>query len=276
MTPSPSLDSLQIRWSSLSHMGKVRKNNEDAFIAFTFFGTNSQYLGKYGEESLEKGDFIFAVSDGMGGANAGEFASKIVVEKALKLLPKSFRNRASGIDAGFQDILEELYEESHRALCYLGNMYEECAQMGCTLSLCWFTPEQMHFAHIGDSRIYYFPQSGKMKQITQDDTYVGWLLRNGKITEREQRIHPQKNSLQKALGAGHQFVDPQVGAITYHRGDRFLICSDGVVDGLWDHDIERILSENPQTEPHLASKIVDLANAQSGRDNTTVQVIEIF
>ncbi|MES2309553.1 MAG: protein phosphatase 2C domain-containing protein [Verrucomicrobiota bacterium] len=267
-----------IRWTGLSHVGHVRKNNEDAFLGLIFDGKETQYLGKWGENSLNGHDFVFAVSDGMGGANAGEFASKIVVEKATKLLPKGFRSRVSGMDSGFQDLFEELFAESHRALCYLGSIYPECAAMGCTLSLCWFTPEWMYFGHIGDSRIYYFPAQGGMKQITKDDSHVGWLFRTGKISEREARTHPRKNILQKALGAGHQFVDPQVGAIGIQAGDLFLICSDGVIDGLWDKNILQILRDPDPAQKELpyANRLVHEALGKSGKDNTTALVIEVL
>ena len=86
--------------------------------------------------------------------------------------------------------------------------------MGATLSLAWFTPGWMYFAHIGDSRIYYRSgREGTLRQITHDDTYVGWLFRKGEINEREARTHPRRNVLQRALGAGNQFVEPQVGAV---------------------------------------------------------------
>ena len=84
--------------------------------------------------------------------------------------------------------------------------------METTLSLCWFTPGRMYFGHIGDSRIYYLPaQTGAIRQLSHDDTHVGWLLRKGKINERQARAHPRRNLLQKALGGGNQFVTPQVG-----------------------------------------------------------------
>ena len=98
----------------------------------------------------------------------------------------------------------------------------------------------MYFGHIGDSRIYYLPaREGGIKQLSHDDTHVGWLFRNGKFNEREARTHPRRNVLQKALGGGNQFVDPQVGAVGYEPGDLFLLCTDGLVEGLYnDHLVE--------------------------------------
>ena len=265
-------------WHGLTDRGKVRQNNEDSFLCLQFDAQEVRYMGRLGEQNTGNVDFVFAVSDGMGGARAGEFASRIAVEKITKLLPPTFRRSAVGLEAGFADVLEQLFEEIHRALMYLGNCYEECAGMGATLTLCWFTPGWMYFGHIGDSRLYYLSaREGGIKQLSHDDTYVGWLQRNGKLNEREARNHPQRNRLQKALGADNQFVDPQVGAVGYEPGDIFLLCSDGVTEGLYDDQIlERL--RTPDTAEALktpAHRLVDAAIERSGRDNTTALVIEV-
>lgn len=267
----------RVVWSGVTHPGKVRKNNEDAFLALNFDAHGFQYLGKFGEAEIGREDFVFAVSDGMGGANAGEFASKIAVEKIARLLPRAFHSRAVGMQAGFIDLFNELFQEIHKALGYLGESYPECQGMGSTLTMVWLTPEWLYFAHIGDSRLYYFPVRGDMRQLTDDHSHVGWLLRNKKITEREARTHPSRNSINRALGAGHQFVDPQVGAVGWERGDRFLLCTDGVVDGLWDRTIRQLMLDPDERELALrpADRLVKKAVDISGRDNTTAVVIEL-
>jgi protein phosphatase len=262
----------------MTHRGKVRLNNEDSFLALTFDAQEIRYLGKEGESNFTVGDFVFAVGDGMGGANAGEFASRIAVEKITKLLPKGFRNSTLGLNAGYPDLFQELYHEIHKALTHLGQKYSECSGMVSTLSLCCFSPSWLHFAHIGDSRIYYFPVEGGMKQLTADDSHVGWLFRQNKINEREARQHPLKNSIQKALGAGHQFVDPQVGTVSYQTGDRFLICSDGLIDGLWDSHLLAFI-QNPSPEEATlptARRLVEAALDKSGQDNITAVWIEVL
>jgi protein phosphatase len=135
----------------------------------------------------------------------------------------------------------------------------------------------MYFGHLGDSRIYYFPPEGGFTQLTHDHSHVGWLRRKGQLNEREARTHPQRNSLQQALGAGHQFIDPHVGAVNCRTGDRFLICSDGLVDGLWDRRLEEIVrlpAENGGAAM-AAQRLVSEAVTASGRDNTTAVVIEV-
>ena len=286
----------RLRWSGLSDRGKVRQNNEDTFLGLQFDAREALLLGKTGEASLEKADLAFAVSDGMGGAMAGEFASRITVEKITRLMPPAFKQSAAGLDAGCTDVLAELFAQVHRALTFLGESYEECGGMGATLSLCWFTPGRMFFGHVGDSRIYFLPaaagalsgaaarsevergERSGIRQITEDDTYVGWLFRNGKLNEREARNHPRKNVLQKALGAGHQFAEPQIGAVTYESGDTFVLCTDGVVDGLCDSRIADCIHAPEPADAALdpAQRLVKAAVQNSGRDNTTAVVVEVL
>jgi protein phosphatase len=222
-------------------------------------------------------DFAFAVSDGMGGALAGEYASRIAVDKITRLLPRSFHHSATGMDTGFADVLNELFTQIHRALVYVGNSYEECSGMEATLSLCWFTPQWLYFGHIGDSRIYYLSaRDGGIRQLSHDDTHVGWLRRNGKLSEYEARHHPRRNVLQKALGGGNQFVDPQVGAVGFEAGDVFLLCTDGLTEGLYDsHLLEMIRNPEANSGGNRARAMVESAIKNRGRDNTTAVVIEV-
>jgi serine/threonine protein phosphatase PrpC len=266
----------RLRWSGQTDRGKVRPNNEDSFLAHEFDAHEVHHLGKIGEAFTGEKDFVFAVSDGMGGAKAGEFASRITVEKITRLLPRSFGQTAVGMEAGFVDVLTELFDQIHRALSFVGGSYEECAGMQATLSMCWFTPGWMYFGHIGDSRIYYLPQreGEPLKQLSHDDTHVGWLYRTGLINEREARTHPRRTALQKALGGGNQFVEPQVGAVAYQPGDRFLLCTDGLIDGFYNSELEELLRA-PDLAEHPAGRLVQLAVERSGRDNTTALVVDV-
>ncbi|HUR57966.1 MAG TPA: protein phosphatase 2C domain-containing protein [Opitutaceae bacterium] len=267
----------RLQWSALTHIGRVRKNNEDAFLCLAFNGHEAHHLGKVGDGSFAATDFVFAVSDGMGGAKSGEFASRITTDRLTRMMPRAFRLSAAGMESGFADVLSELILSIHADLIKLGDSYEECAGMGATLSLCWFTPEWMYFGHVGDSRIYYLPRAGGLTQLTHDHSHVGWLRRTGEINEREARTHPRKNSLNQALGAGHQFVEPHIGAVTHHTGDRFLICSDGLIDGLWDRQLEEMIRQPPENtgDTTPAQRLVEEAVQASGRDNTTAMVVEL-
>lgn len=268
-----------LRWSGVTDCGRFRANNEDAFLALAFDAREVRYLGKTGELAMDQCDLVFAVSDGMGGAKAGEFASRIAVEQITRMLPKSFSFGATGMAESRPEVLRELFFNIHEAVLAMGRSYEECSGMGATLTMCWFFPGWAAYAHLGDSRLYYLPKGGALRQISHDHSHVGWLRRQGRINEREQRGHPGRNSLQMAIGAGHQKIDPQAGMVGCSAGDRFLLCSDGLVDGLWDRRIGEWLAENPVDDGGnggLAERMVAEAVAESGRDNTTAVVVEVI
>ena len=275
--PPPAEPAPFVRWSGMTHIGRMRPNNEDVFLALTFDEREVRFLGKTGEASLADADYIFAVSDGMGGAKSGEFASRFAVDRITRLLPRRFRLPPAQMLDRFTTILGELFGAIHQDMLKFGFSYEECAGMGATLSLGWLTPGRLYFAHVGDSRLYQLPRGGGLMQLSHDHTHSGWLRRQGRLNEREARSHPMRNSLHQSLGAGHQFVEPQLGFIDCQAGDRFLLCSDGVTDGLWDRQIEELVRQPPDERASQppAQRLVEEAVVSSGRDNATAVVVEI-
>jgi serine/threonine protein phosphatase PrpC len=268
--PSPA----GLRWSGMTHTGRFRPNNEDTFLALKYDGREVTFLGKIGEAPLAGAEYVFAVSDGMGGARSGEFASRISIDRITKVFPRFFRLSSTAPAGEFSEILLELFTSIHADLQQLGRSYEECSGMGATLSLCWFRPGWLHFGHVGDTRVYHLPRAGGLVQLTHDHSHVGWLRRKGELNEREARTHPRKNALHQALGAGHQFIEPQIGALEHRPGDRFLICSDGLLEGLWERRIEAIVRSSA-AGPNAAQALVEESIAASGRDNTTALLVEM-
>jgi protein phosphatase len=276
MVDSADLAAKRVRWSGVTDVGRFRKENQDAFLALALDGENVYRLGKFGEAPIEHNDFIFAVSDGMGGANAGDFASRIAVDKITRLFPRSFRDAAGGLTVGFQDLLLELLDQIHAEMTVLGRSYEELSGMGATLSLCWVRPEWIYFAHVGDSRIYRLPEEDGIDQLTHDHTHVGWLQRQGKLTEMQARNHPGRNSLQQVLGGKNQNLSPHFGAVGYEPGDRYVICSDGLVEGLFNSGIDRLVrSPVNGKELNPAERLVRESVTTGGHDNTTALVFEL-
>ena len=268
---------ISVGWNGITDVGRFRTNNEDAFLALNIDAQEVRYLGKDGSASMDGDDFIFAVSDGMGGANAGEFASKIAVDKITELLPKTFHLGAMGLDRRYGQILSELFSRIHEEMVQMGTYYEECRGMGATLSLCWLTPSVMHFGHVGDSRIYYLPKEGEFTQITEDHTHVGYLFRQGKITEYEARTRSDRNILDQALGGNIQRLDPQIGSVVYSPGDRFVLCTDGVTDGISNRRIHSLVAFPPSNMESLnpAERLVYDAKEESGCDNLTCLVLTL-
>src|SRR5438876_1196881 len=124
MTPHPSaLNAAQVRWSGLTHIGRVRPNNEDVFLALAFDEHEVRLLGKVGESSLADTDFIFAVSDGMGGAKSGEFASRFAVDRITRQMPRRFRLPPEKMHERFGAILGDLFAAIHSDILQLGFSY---------------------------------------------------------------------------------------------------------------------------------------------------------
>ncbi|MCC6510884.1 MAG: serine/threonine-protein phosphatase [Pirellulaceae bacterium] len=259
----------------MTHPGRFRPNNEDTFLAILLDERGVRYLGKNGEASLADADFLFAVSDGMGGERSGEFASKIAMEKITSLLPKQFGLNDDRFLAYSNSILLELFVAIHKEMTKLGRFDDNCRNMGATLTLAWFRRGHVVFGHVGDTRLYRLPAVGGIEQISEDHTHVGWLRRKGELNERQARTHPRKNVLAQALGAGHQFLKPQLGTFPYEVGDRFLLCSDGLVEGLWDRGLDEIIRAPEQlpNDTPVAQRLVLSSIAECGRDNVTAVVI---
>ncbi len=272
------LGNLTIQWSGLTDIGRFRPINEDSFLAAMLDERGISYLGRTGDSTIEKREFIFAVSDGMGGQQSGEFASKIATQKIALQLPQHF-----GVSPQFPQnycdkVLLQLFESVHQDMLNLSRYDRNCLEMGATLTLLWFRRDRIYFGHIGDSRLYRIGRENSIKQITEDHTYVGYLQRSGKINEREARNHPQRSVLSQCLGSGHRYLKPQLGSLDYASGDTLVLCTDGVNEGLWDRGIAEMILDPPAqwSNQTAADRLVLSAIEESGRDNASAVVIQIL
>ncbi len=176
-------------------------------------------------------------------------------------------------------MLAELFTQIHRALTFLGESYEECAGMGATLSLCWFTPGWMYFGHVGDSRIYYLPAAGGIKQLSEDDTLRRLALPQ-RQDQRARGAQPSRARLSSKRRSARGIVRRPAGrrASACESGDMFLLCTDGVIDGLFDSGIADCIRAPEPADAALspAQRLVKAALERSGRDNTTAIVVEVL
>jgi len=284
--PECSSPPIAVRWSAMTHSGSFRSNNEDRFLAMLIDERGVRYLGKNGQSHSRDADLLFAVADGMGGERSGELAGKIALDNITRLLPRTYLMTDQHLAESAPNILKGLFASIHEELVTLGKWDSMCTNMGATLTLAWLHNSTVMFAHIGDTRLYHFrmsPDSSSlgqsklvMTQLTEDHTYVGWLRRTGKLNERGARFHPRKNVLSKALGAGNQFAEPQCGTFELQPGEKLVLCTDGIIDGLWDRAISDLVlePESSMSEMTPAQRLVITAVAESGKDNATAIVIE--
>jgi PPM family protein phosphatase len=202
---------------------------------------------------------LFAVADGMGGAQAGEVASRIAAGAFEQRSQVSNEEPAEGQ-------LEEIAQTANRQIHQLAQEDSSRAGMGTTLTSALVRGDEVAFGHVGDSRAYVL-RDGKLKRLTKDHSLVEELRRQGRLTEEEAEEHPQRSIITRALGP-----EPSVNVDTMtfpaRDGDVFLICSDGLTTMVSDDEIRQILVESRSLRSAV-SKLVEAANRGGGRDNIT-------
>ena len=227
-------------WSVASHPGRVRRTNEDAY---------------YTDPPL------FVVADGMGGALAGEIASRLTVQAFDELVPDDGRSA---------DVrLAETIRQANRRIMEYAASDPTAAGMGSTVTAALLDGSTLVLGHVGDSRAYLL-RDGSLQQLTSDHSLVAEMVRAGAIRADEASSHPQRSVITRALGAGWQ-VEVDVQRVDIRPGDTVLLCSDGlsafVADG---HILEQLSASGVDDATRL---LVDAANAAGGEDNVTVIVL---
>ncbi len=229
----------------------------------------SENLPPEGSYTNEEKDIIFAVSDGMGGGNAGYLASSLILEYISSIIPKTFKAAAQGFHPDYLEQLEIAIEKIHVAINQAGEEDLAHKGMGATLTLAWFTPENLYLAHIGDSRLY-LHRDGKTIQLSEDHSFAWKKLQREEISEYQYRSHPRKSVLNQAVGAGHRNVKPQIAAVPYHSGDQFMLCSDGIIDGVWEKHIHSAFTKQGTDIGEIHQTILERALENDGSDDTTM------
>lgn len=223
-----------------THVGKVRKNNEDSLLVTA--------------------PNIFIAADGMGGAAAGEVASKLLVDTVKNFLsdlpePLDEKILSKAILKASAKILNETYKNP------------DLRGMGTTATILHIYNGQAYFAHVGDSRLYRLKDSF-LEQITLDHSYVETLVRNGELTPEQARVHPMKNILTQAVGATSD-LEVETGNFKIDGGEIFLLCTDGLTNMVEDDAIKNILAESQSPADDLIQAALD----NGGHDNITAVVV---
>ncbi len=226
-----------------SDLGR-RKNNEDAVFA----------TGR-----------LVAVADGVGGATAGEVASRMVID-AMAALDK--RRLAGALRDEFWDAVRD----ANQRLGFVISCRPQLSGMGSTLTAVALANDGHYLvANVGDSRTYLF-RRGRLQQLTRDDSLVQALIDQGAITAEQAREHPQRSVVLEALD-GRERSLPEITTFPAQAGDRLLLCSDGLSDVLGDEEIAGVLGQFPGDE--AAERLVRAALEQGGRDNISVAIADV-
>ena len=259
---------MQIDYAAITHPGRIRKNNEDAYLLSALDG--DEPVINEGDRGFELGHagFLIAVADGMGGAASGEIASREGLA-ALNLHVYLHWGRFAepeGPEARLVSALTGGAQEASRAVLRYADSERASRGMGSTLTSMLIWNRWAYIAQVGDSRAYLL-RAGELHQLTTDQTLVHELISQGALTPEEAKTHPQRNMITQALGSTHPLRIP-LSRLELRRGDRILCCSDGLHGEVPDERIREILCEKLPPR-RLLEALVDAANAHGGRDNIT-------
>jgi protein phosphatase len=230
------------RVGAVTDPGRTRRHNEDAYVI---------------EPPL------FAIADGMGGAQAGEVASRLATA-ALK---------EAGADGGGEKRISDLIQEANRRVYDRSSSDPNTSGMGTTITVALVEEDHVAFGHVGDSRAYLI-RDAQMEQLTEDHSLVNELLKTGRLSREEAETHPQRSVITRALGTDPD-VDVDTFSVRAENGDLFLLCSDGLTDMVSEESILDVVESNRADIDGALRALVKAANRGGGQDNITVVAFEI-
>ncbi len=257
-------------------VGQVREHNEDAFVVVRL-DDNERDLPKLRKHDLTPRGLLLVVCDGMGGAAAGEIASSMAVDAigAIMLSDQKFAPPSEVTDddkASLARKLRQAAREANQRIFKEARDNVTRAGMGTTMTAALVWKQHAIIAQVGDSRCYVW-RNGKFTQVTRDQSLVNQLLESGHITAEQAKFFEHSNVILQALGVQEE-VEVQLSKVELRRGDRFLLCSDGLVGVVTDEEIGEIVGS--VDDPEEATKILcEMANAAGGPDNITVIVTHV-
>ena len=240
----------------LTDVGLQRANNEDSCL---------YWEPEAGSDLARKGR-LAVVADGMGGYEGGQEASRLAVETVRHVYVQD----PSGDP---QSALVSGLRTAHLTIQRFAAEHPEFANMGTTCTALSIVEHRLHFAHIGDSRLYLL-RDGRACRLTQDHSYVGRLVENGLVRSEDAESHPQRHILTAALGSGRE-INPQTPAepMALEHGDVLALCTDGLWSVVGETELAGIATANP---PAMAcAKLIQVALQRGGPDNVTVLVLRV-
>jgi protein phosphatase len=268
---------MNIVHGALTHLGKVRANNEDHFLVSRLTKPKQVRLTSLNNSSptqcSEDDNYLMVVADGMGGAAAGERASALAVESVESFTINTLNCLVQQADPDEQALISELrhaLETADRAVFEEAESNARFYGMGTTLTMAFSVGRDLYIVHAGDSRAYLL-REGKLSQVTHDHTLVQLLVSGGVIPAEAAKTHCQRNIVTNVVGGPTLGVHAEIHKLQIQDGDVLLLCSDGLTEPVEDSEIAEILTQDP--DPDVAAHhLIAKALAHGAPDNVTAIV----
>jgi serine/threonine protein phosphatase PrpC len=275
---------LTVETHATSHIGRVRKGNEDNYLllnisdAKTWMSSQdpSEFVVESQKFEIDDNGVVLAVSDGMGGALAGEVASKMAVETVSQKFLDEDPEKTIAPDHFNESLISKLYDATVYANYLIHHQGRTDAQyqgMGATFTGVGITPQAVDLIQVGDSRAY-LVRNSQIYQITKDQSLVQQLIDAGQIQPEEAETHTLKNVILQALGAQNE-IFPVSARLLPQREDVLLLCSDGLSNKVSGTDMQKIILDNFNQLQIAAAQLVKEANERGGEDNITLILVKL-
>src|SRR4026209_1439684 len=263
-----------------SDVGRVRRGNEDNFLVLDL-SSQKTWTGSDGVQppkeltNLKLGDkgLVLVVSDGMGGALAGDVASRMAVDSVREMLVGTDAEEGCAAETPLVNSLKNATVYANLAIHLRSQEDSRCSGMGATFTGAAIKGDMLDLVQVGDSRGYMI-RKDTIQLATKDQSLVQQLVDVGQISEAEAETHMFRNVILQALGAQSD-VTPVTGKIQLRRGDILLLCSDGLSGKLRSEDIQNIVADNPDLEK-ACDELIAEANNRGGEDNITVVLVRFL
>ncbi|MCS6841435.1 MAG: Stp1/IreP family PP2C-type Ser/Thr phosphatase [Roseiflexus sp.] len=258
---------LKFRIAARTDTGRVRQQNQDAV-----------YAGEIDLPGRQKA-YLCLVADGMGGAAAGEYASRLAADVSRTYLERESVSHPPLTDEAWQNLLRDAVRAANRQIYDTARVDATRRGMGTTLTIALLVGDRLHIASVGDSRAYLLNLNGVTDdgalsaQLTSDHSLVARLVDIGQLTPEQARTHPQRNILYRSIGTDPS-VDVDTRSEALEPGDIVLLCSDGLVNHVNDEEIVQIAFDEPDPD-RAVTRMVNLANERGGRDNISVVMVRV-
>jgi protein phosphatase len=276
----PALPGVPVFAAWRRHRGNFRRDNEDSLWVGPLGAIPETPApdGGTAEATTAWPGALAVVCDGVGGGAAGEVASALAVRSFVEHLAEraAAPPRPGPRAADLGGWMKQAAIHAHTRILAAVQRDRALEGMGTTLTAAWWVGDTLGFAQVGDSRLYRL-RGGRLEQLSHDQSLVGRMRREGVLTEDQARKHPLRNIVDQVLGGCDAGVEPATGFVPVAPGDEFLLCSDGLSDGMSDAVLERKLAAGIETAPApVVDGLLDDVLAASGRDNVSLVLVRPF
>lgn len=270
------MSEVRFKLAAGTNVGLIRQNNEDNFVVCSDLSTSNWLIPQIGDYAdLGKYGILLVVADGMGGANAGEVASAIVVETIQNQFVPEQLEEVVATDKSIQEFMKEVVKSADLNILHHSQTDSSTQGMGTTVVMAWILRDKAYICWCGDSRCYVLNKRNGLIQLSKDHSYVQELVDKGELSAELMHDHPLSNVITRCLGDVDNRANPETRIYQLHNDDIIMLCSDGLCGLCHDDEILDVMIKFNEDPIECKNELISAALSAGGYDNVTVALVHI-